>query len=1074
MQTHRPFFTRIILLALLAAAIAGCSGEARRSWHLQRADRYMKAGELEKAKIEYLKVAQSDPQNAMAFRQVGRIWLEQGALLRAAPYLVRARELAPNDVENRAALTRVYMAVGQLANANKEATAILQQIPNHGEALFYLSKAAQTPQEVESARQQLEKFPERDSAWAHLAMANFALRKQDAAGVETELRRAVVVNPQLSPAHLALGAYLLQKNPADAATEFKAAADGAPARSEARLTYGQYLVQSGRQEEGRAYLKDMTTKTPDYLPAWSALAALAFAEKKYDESLSLLDSVFGRDAENLDARRLQAEVLRAKGETDKAIAGLERLDKAYAGSPLIKYQLARAYLQNNNRVQAVAALEQAVTASPDYAEASLLLAELNLQNGKPMTVIGAMTELLRKRPGLIQAQVFLAEAYRASGRLDEAAALIREQIKANPNKPNPYILLGVVLNQQKKTDEARAAFEKAAEIAPDNLMPVTQLVNFEISNKQFERAMATVQRQLAKTPQAAGAHLLEGKIYLAQRNWDAAEASLRKTVELDPNSLAAYELLVSAYLGANKLPQALAEIDAVLAKNPDNAGALMTAGLIYTKQNQPDKAAAAYEKLLLKNPNAIAALNNLSYLYAERLNQVDKGLELARKAQKLQPGEPSVGDTLGWILYRKADYQQALTILQDSASKLADNPEVQFHYGMAAYMMGQGDAARMALQKATTGPADFPGKADAQRRLAFLGESSGQAKQLSAAELETMLRGQPDDPVARLQLADAYQRDGAFAKSAAAYEEALKANPNLLFPAARLAQLYAGPLQNKEKALAYAKKARDLAPGDPNTAATLGAVAYQTGNFSWAYNLLQEASRQVDKDPLVLQNYAWAAYSRGNVSEAQQIMQRLVAAAPASPQSSDAKSFLTLTAADDESKDLAAAEPFAQQTLQNDASYVPALMIEAALQKQRGDAPKAIELYSQVLQRFPDFGPAQKHLALLYATDPANSAKTFDLATKARKTLPDDPDLPKVLATLSFQRKEFTRAIQLFQESARKKPLDATSLYYLGTAHSEAHHKAEARDALTHALAAGLQEPFAAEAKRALANLGSG
>ena len=55
-------------------------------------------------------------------------------------------------------------------------------------------------------------------------------------------------------------------------------------------------------------------------------------------------------------------------------------------------------------------------------------------------------------------------------------------------------------------------------------------------------------------------------------------------------------------------------------------------------------------------------------------------------------------------------------------------------------------------------------------------------------------------------------------KAAAAFEQALKLNPKLIAAATKLAQLYAGPLQNKEKALAYAKKARELAPADPQVA----------------------------------------------------------------------------------------------------------------------------------------------------------------------------------------------------------------------------------------------------------------
>jgi len=82
----------------------------------------------------------------------------------------------------------------------------------------------------------------------------------------------------------------------------------------------------------------------------------------------------------------------------------------------------------------------------------------------------------------------------------------------------------------------------------------------------------------------------------------------------------------------------------------------------------------------------------------------------------------------------------------------------------------------------------------------------------------------------------------------------------------------------------------------------------------------------------------------------------------------------------------------------------------------------------------------------LYAQDPSTVADAYDLATKARKTLPDDPQLSELLGRLSYEKKEYPRAIQLFHETARKRPLDQ-------------------------ALAGGLQEPLTSEAKRALAGL---
>jgi uncharacterized protein HemY len=157
--------------------------------------------------------------------------------------------------------------------------------------------------------------------------------------------------------------------------------------------------------------------------------------------------------------------------------------------------------------------------------------------------------------------------------------------------------------------------------------------------------------------------------------------------------------------------------------------------------------------------------------------------------------------------------------------------------------------------------------------------------------------------------------------------------------------------------------------------------------------------------------------------------------------------------------------------VESNPEYVPALTAQAALDVQRGQIKPATEMYTEILQRWPDFAPAQKRLAALYAQDPSTVAAAYDLATKARKALPDDPELSELLGRLSYEKKEYPRAIQLLQETARKQPLDANSLFYLGMSQLQASQKAEAQGVLNQALVAGLQEPLATEAKRALADL---
>jgi len=1071
MQTSKTLF-RIVSLALAATFIIACSKEAKKTRFLAEADSYFKASNYDKAKVSYLNVVRLDPQNALAFERIGTIWLQDGSPLRAAAFLAKANELAPKNDQNRIRLARCYLAIGRFADASKQALKVLEQTPDDGDAIIALTEAARSKEDIQAAEQQLEKYPKKDDISFHLASANLFLSSGDLAAAEKALRQALSINPNSSAAHMALGDfYLLKKDQKQAAEEFKKAAELAPIRSMERLKYAAWMSAAGDKEETRRISTEMTRQAPDYLPGWTLLAEVAFKDQKYDEALSLLENVFSRDPEYIDGRRLESQVMLAKGDTKKAVEVLERLDQTYPDTPLIKYELARAYLKNNGLNQAKMVLDQAISINPNYADAVLLLAEVNLRSGHSEAVIEPMTRLLKRNPELRPAALLLAAAYGSLDRFDDAAVVIGEQARLAPLDPQAQMALGLTLRQAKRNGEARQAFEKAAELAPDSLWPVDQLVEVDLREKHFDAARQTIQRQFQKTPDAAAAHFFEAKILAAEEKWDLAEVELQKTLQLDPNFAGAYDLLVQTYLATNKLPQALSELQSQLAKNPNDASALMILALLYERTSDFAKARDAYERLLSINPNLVTALNNLACLYADRLRDLDKAYDLARKARELQGNDPAIADTFGWILSKRSDYQQALPILQESAAKLPDSPEVQFHLGMTAYMMGQTDLARVALQKAASAAKDFPGKEESKRRLALLANGTNASAELSISQLEAMTKEQPNDVISQMRLAEAYEKQRAWDKAAAAFEQALKLNPKLAAATTKLAQLYAGPLQNKEKALAYAKKARELAPSDPQVTAVLGKVAYQTGNLTWSYSVLQEAARLRQNDPSILHDLAWAAYRLGKVNEAREAMQRALTAGSDFPEVADARKFLALTALDENPKGLVAAENEIQKELQANPEYLPALMAQASLEKQLGQIKPAAEIYTGVLRRLPDFAPAQKRLATLYAQEPSTTVAAYDLAAKARKTLPDDAELAELLGRLSYEKKEYQRAIQLLQECATKKALSADSLFYLGMSQLQTRQKAEAQGVLNQALVAGLQEPLATEAKRALAGL---
>ena len=192
---------------------------------------------------------------------------------------------------------------------------------------------------------------------------------------------------------------------------------------------------------------------------------------------------------------------------------------------------------------------------------------------------------------------------------------------------------------------------------------------------------------------------------------------------------------------------------------------------------------------------------------------------------------------------------------------------------------------------------------------------------------------------------------------------------------------------------------------------------------------------------------------------------------PTARSASAAKSFLVLTKAEQDPAALEAARPEIEKSLKQDPQDVPALMAAAALDIQAGARKDAVARYQKVLQRFPAFGLAQKQLALIYSEDPARKDEAYALAVKARESFPADPVVAQMMGQLSYERKDYSRALQLLQESARRKPLDAKGLYYLGLSLLQAKQPAAATKALQEALDAGLPTPLSEEARRSLAQL---
>jgi len=592
---------------------------------------------------------------------------------------------------------------------------------------------------------------------------------------------------------------------------------------------------------------------------------MACAERQDDDCVARVKNVLSQDSINYDALYQDGVLNLSKGDAIGAIRDFEYLSNAYRQNALVRYQLALAYLLHSNskdlneetRRKAVDAAEtrlnEAVGLQPRFGQAAMLLAELKIRKGNPAAAVELLEPLTKEQPQVEQAQYLLATAYLAQQKSDQALAVYQKMTELFPKDPRPSFLMGSVLLGQGKQADARKAFEKSNEVSPDYLPPVEKLVDLDLADKQYAAAMDRVQKVIDKDPKLAQPWALRAKIYLVQRDFAHAEPDLLKAIELDPKLEPAYQLLAELYLASNRQEEAIAKLSAFVENNKgaSAAPALLQLATIQEQLKHFDAARDAYEKLLTVAPNMPFALNNLAVLYSEHFGQLDKAYDLAKRAKEAA-NEPHIADTLGWILFKRGDYNGALQLLQESAGKLPNLPEIQFHLGMTYYMLGEEEPARVALQNAVDASADFPAKDEARRRLSMLAIPAGTANATVRTELENYLRESPKDPVALTRLAEVQQREGAVDQAVKTYEKALADNPSYAPAMRQLALLYGQLSTDSPKAYELVTKAHEAFPEDALITKTLGILSYRRAFYPQSVQLLKEAAAKRKDDPELL------------------------------------------------------------------------------------------------------------------------------------------------------------------------------------------------------------------------------
>lgn len=594
-------------------------------------------------------------------------------------------EQPDNELAKRV-LAATQLKLGDPQDALATLIPLLDQRPDDSRLL---ALAGQAYQQSGNYHQALKTLSQAES----LDPTNPALKQQKAANLLAlgqsdqaiaELERAVKLSDKDTRADISIVTLHLQRNEFDKALmAIDALEKKLPNRAMIHNLRAAAFLGKKDKTSARKSLERALALDPNYVPAATSLAYLELSENHMDAAKKRFEGILAHTPNNLQAMLALADIALFNKQEKDHVAWLEKAMKAHPQAIQPRVQLSRYYLSKNEPAKALDLAKEAVSNTPDDPNAIDFLAAMQLAGNNPNGAVDTYKKLIAKAPNSGEAHYRLALA----------------QITAK----NPA--------------EARASLNRALTFKPDLIPAMDTLIRLDLEEKQTGTALQWAKKIQTLQPNASLGYLREGDILMAKNQAAVAAKAYQRAQDKQPTSQGIIKLH-SALTRAGDANSAQAKLEEWLKSNPRDAGARYYLASQAMLRGQSALAIAQFEEVLRSRPDSAKTLNNLANLY-QRAND-PRAMTLAEKAFKLQPQDPAIQDTLGWLLVEKGMPQKGLELLAKAAGQAPNIPTIQYHYAVALVRTDDKTKARTILQRTLGSQNAFPEARAAQELLAQL------------------------------------------------------------------------------------------------------------------------------------------------------------------------------------------------------------------------------------------------------------------------------------------------------------------------------------------------------------------
>jgi putative PEP-CTERM system TPR-repeat lipoprotein len=654
-------------------------------------------GNREAALAAYQNIIQVDAKQLQAFYMSGILQMDLGDLDAANATVDKILTNFPDRPEGSRLNGLLLYRQGKYEEAKVSLETSLKT-QQHLLSYFFLGLSYYGLENYELALNQFQKALDLNPGFerARVLVAMTLLKQKRLDDAIIEVQKVLRANPNNAYAHNILGsAYLADGQYDQGMAELEAATELDPTLADAHLKRGIFHLAKGQGAEGEADLVKAVAAAPEVLNGRLMLVTHYLRQKNYSAAIqNLQDGMDGSKADALLNNYLAAAYFSQK-KPEQALAALESAKQVNPEYLTPYFNIASYYASQSEYDKAIAEYQLVVAKDSQNIRALLGIAALYNVQGKESELDKIYGQI--EATGSEQGFVAAAQYQLKKKDLIEALAIVDRGLQVHKTSAPLLELKGGLHLQQKQLDQAESAYVQLSGSSPERGNSL--LVRLYLSSGQAAKAEQLIAELLKSSADQEYPYLLSSGLLLSQKKQKEAAEILQKGIATVENPLRLQMQLGRVYEQNDQLQQAEQLYQRIVTSAPRFSPAYTSLGFL--KERSGDKGAALdfYKSALKYDTKNIPALNNLAYLLADNFGEEKEALNYAMNAYRLQPNDPRIMDTLGYILVKNNRAKDALNLLAKANELLPEIPAVALHLAMAKIQVGDKVAAKELLQQ---------------------------------------------------------------------------------------------------------------------------------------------------------------------------------------------------------------------------------------------------------------------------------------------------------------------------------------------------------------------------------------